>query len=197
MTDEDGFLEHLRANPADAVARLVYADWLDEHDGLLAQVKASYLRLDASVAELPDGDPARDKLILAMRKLAETLPVAWKTAVSRLPLENCELDWEFTCPKKWEQLTPTDDPTVRHCTACQKSVHYCETISKAKETVWAGECVVVDLQVLRRPGDLSRPEPTMMTMGILVPDRFPSAQEDESRSRGLRDWITRQLRGGS
>jgi uncharacterized protein (TIGR02996 family) len=197
MTDEDGFLAHLRANPADAVARLAYADWLEEHDDFGSQSKASYLRLDASVAELPDAGPARDKAILAMRKLAEVLPLEWKSAVARLPLENCELDWDFVCPKKWEQLTPTDDPSARHCSACRKTVHYCGSIAEAKEKAWAGECVVVDLQVVRRIGDLNRLEPLLM--GRIMPDRFPPEEvspDDGPTSRGLREWIRRQLRGG-
>ena len=42
MSEEAAFLEVLKSNPADDTARLVYADWLDEHGETL---KADYLRL--------------------------------------------------------------------------------------------------------------------------------------------------------
>jgi uncharacterized protein (TIGR02996 family) len=42
MSDEAAFLEALKANPADDTTRLVYADWLDEHN---EPQKAEYLRL--------------------------------------------------------------------------------------------------------------------------------------------------------
>ncbi|VTS05823.1 TIGR02996 domain-containing protein [Gemmata obscuriglobus] len=32
MSDEAAFLEALKTNPADDTVRLVYADWLDEHN---------------------------------------------------------------------------------------------------------------------------------------------------------------------
>jgi uncharacterized protein (TIGR02996 family) len=49
MNEEAGFLNAIRANPADAVARLVYADWLDEHD---RDIEASLQRTRAELATL-------------------------------------------------------------------------------------------------------------------------------------------------
>jgi uncharacterized protein (TIGR02996 family) len=47
MSEEAAFLEALRANPADDTTRLVYADWLDEHD---RPREAEYLRATAELA---------------------------------------------------------------------------------------------------------------------------------------------------
>lgn len=189
MTDEDGFLAHIRLNPADAIARLVYADWLDERDDHDSRSKSSYLRLDAMVAELPPNDPNRDAAVLAMRDLANVLPLAWKSAVSRLPLENCDVAWHFACPKKWEELTPTDQTYTRHCSACQKDVRYCTTITEAYAVASRGGCVVVDLHIRRKPGDLEAREPERFTTaGILIDDPEP-------RTGSFREWIRRQIRG--
>jgi uncharacterized protein (TIGR02996 family) len=49
MSDEAAFLRAIQANPTDTTAKLVYADWLDEHG---EPERAEYLRLLAS--EVPD-----------------------------------------------------------------------------------------------------------------------------------------------
>lgn len=73
MSDEAAFLEALKANPADDTARLVYADWLDEHD---QPQKAGYLR--AVVACAAAGGAVPDSLI----DLAEPLPRDWRLAAA-------------------------------------------------------------------------------------------------------------------
>jgi uncharacterized protein (TIGR02996 family) len=197
MTDEDGFLAHLRAHPTDAVARLAFADWLEERGAAFDDIKATYLRLDAAVAELPDDHPSRDGKIQLMSLLANKLPLAWKSAVVRLPLENCDLLWDFVCPKRWEHLTPTDDAKARHCPACRKTVHYCGSIQDAQQKAWLGECVVVDLQVKRRPGDLDIPR--MQVMGRIVAPTVPpvgtAPPVEPPTVRGRRNWARRRQRG--
>ncbi|AMV26267.1 hypothetical protein VT84_17850 [Gemmata sp. SH-PL17] len=47
MSDEAAFLAALKVDPADDTARLVYADWLDEHN---EPVRAEYLRLVVTTA---------------------------------------------------------------------------------------------------------------------------------------------------
>jgi uncharacterized protein (TIGR02996 family) len=64
MSDEAAFLATLKANPTDDTTRLVYADWLDEHD---EPEEAEYLRLVCSLVALPETElmesPAADKLL--------------------------------------------------------------------------------------------------------------------------------------
>jgi uncharacterized protein (TIGR02996 family) len=48
MFDEAAFLQAIQANPADATAKLVYADWLDEHG---EHERAEYVRLAARGGE--------------------------------------------------------------------------------------------------------------------------------------------------
>ena len=47
--DEDALLATIAAHPADDLPRLVYADWLDEHD---RPVRAEFIRLQVEIAKL-------------------------------------------------------------------------------------------------------------------------------------------------
>ena len=75
MSDEATFLDALKANPADDTARLVYADWLDEHN---EPQKAEYVRLVVAYT-LQEGDLAKmgEKRLLG---IAKGLPSEWREA---------------------------------------------------------------------------------------------------------------------
>ena len=53
MTDEDGFLTKLVEDPQDDMTRLVYADWLEEHEGGLSAAKARFVRLVCDFRAIP------------------------------------------------------------------------------------------------------------------------------------------------
>ena len=53
MSEEAAFLAQLRADPADDVTRLVYADWLEER----GDERAAFLRAEQQLAALGDADP--------------------------------------------------------------------------------------------------------------------------------------------
>jgi uncharacterized protein (TIGR02996 family) len=77
VSDEAAFLDALAANPADDTARLVYADWLDEHG---EPAKAEYLRLVVALARV-ETDYAREQPDVARTlALAEILPADWRAA---------------------------------------------------------------------------------------------------------------------
>jgi uncharacterized protein (TIGR02996 family) len=202
MTEEEAFLRAIAASPTDNTTRLVYADWLEERGDALSTVKANYLRTDARLSELAEGDSARDPLITRLRLrtdgpvtdwktavarvliarlkiLAGGPPIDWKTAVARIPLENCQLRWSFVCPMKWEQLQETADPRTRVCSACRKEVRYCDRIDEAQAVAGRGGCVAVDLRVPRRPGDLAPPMPPM-PLGVIAPPRWTGGVPRES-----------------
>jgi uncharacterized protein (TIGR02996 family) len=154
MADEHDFLAHISANPADRVARLAYADWLEEQGDNISLLKVTYLRLDDEIHQLPDSDKQRDPLILRLRKVAELLTQQWKATVARVPIEECRFQWNFECPKQWENLQQTQDETVRVCSACEKQVYFCSSIAEAYEYAWLGLCVAIDVKIRRSPGDL-------------------------------------------
>jgi uncharacterized protein (TIGR02996 family) len=156
MTDEAAFLAGIRAEPKDDLRRLVFADWLEEQPDDLYRAKAEYLRLEVHVSGLPDDHPERDGFILKLREVAEGLPIEWKTAVAKVPIENCNVRWRFQCPKKWSELEETRSPDVRFCTACRKDVTYCNSVEEARRIAEeVGACVAIDLGVIRRDRDMN------------------------------------------
>jgi uncharacterized protein (TIGR02996 family) len=153
-SDEAAFLAGIRAEPKDDLRRLVYADWLEEQADDECRAKAEYLRLEVHVSGSPD-DPQRDAHILKLRDVAEGLPVEWKAAVAKVPIENCNVRWRFQCPKKWDQLEETISADVRFCSACRKDVYFCRSVEYAREMAETkGHCVAIDLGVIRKAGDM-------------------------------------------
>ena len=165
MADEGGFLKAILANPADDLTRLVYADWLDEQETDEATRKAEFLRLTAALVS-EQTEWKRQIYQNKIKKLARHLPTDWLPVVSRLPIENCvaagnavrrplqTIEFEFECPKQWEQLTPTDAVGVRYCDACRQNVYYSESIDDAKRNAAQGRCVAVCVALPRSRWDL-------------------------------------------
>src|SRR5262249_7202566 len=140
MHTDDDFLQKLLDNPADDIARLVYADWLDDQDDPAAKLKSAFLRLTVKL-----GDPGRKPGWRKARRkelqpLAAQLDASWLAIVSRLKVENCAAkrasvarQFDLLCDRRWDELTPTSDGAVRFCETCQNNVHYCDTIMAARD----------------------------------------------------------------
>jgi uncharacterized protein (TIGR02996 family) len=126
-TNDDGFLQAIREDPADDAVRLVYADWLEERDDL----RSEYLRIECRLAKLPPGDEGA-ALLARLREIGEVIRPEWLASVSRLPIENCGLSFQFRCPKRWELLQTTADETVRFCGSCRREVFFCATLATAQ-----------------------------------------------------------------
>jgi uncharacterized protein (TIGR02996 family) len=170
MHDEDDFLRKLLENPADDTTRLVYADWLDEQGDPVSVAKAKFLRITVRLLE-PDRNAGwRKARRRELQVLAATLDTDWLAIVSRLVIESCEgkraearekrryhLLFELVCDKRWDELTVTEDNAIRYCEGCKQNVHYCDTLTVAREHAEKGHCIAVDLGIIRRPDDLSPP----------------------------------------
>jgi uncharacterized protein (TIGR02996 family) len=188
MHNDAEFLANLSANPADDTTRLVYADWLEEQGDPLSAAKGEFLRLTVELATPPpagknDWHKARQQ---RLQQLAAGLDTEWLAVVSRLAIENCYgkraesrpvrrrrfrprsmMGFNFLCDRRWEDLRPTEDQAVRFCDACRQGVHYCATITEARQHAWEGHCIALDLGVIRRDRDL---EPEMMMLGRPSPE---------------------------
>jgi uncharacterized protein (TIGR02996 family) len=75
MSAEAAFLEALKATPADDTARLVYADWLDEHGR--AQ-EAEYMRLTTALAHAEQDYATDQPAVRRLLTIAEQLPSEWR-----------------------------------------------------------------------------------------------------------------------
>jgi uncharacterized protein (TIGR02996 family) len=134
----------------ETASRTVYADWLEEQGD---RDRSQLLRLQMAgrtVGGYGERNAAR------LQELADRTDVAWRTLVARPPIEGC-LEFELQCPKDWGSLTPTNEPGVRHCSACEMSVHYCVDVPQARLHAKRGECVALDLTAGRLKDDLAGP----------------------------------------
>lgn len=199
MDEEDAFLRKLREQPANDLTRLVYADWLDERGTPEATAKAEFLRLIAD-AELTGRFAGR------VKQLVRQLDAGWLAVVSKLPIENCHVsedphpDWPamgvriaFECPKRWEELTPTEDANERHCGECQRTVHYCHTAEELRTHATVRDCVAVALTVRRRRGDLVVELPDMV-MGEFTTEEIRTLEDRDRGDEPRRSWWARLWR---
>lgn len=61
-------------------------------------------------------------------------------------IQNCAVEFRRRCPRQWAALEETDDATVRFCSTCARSVHYCEDEEKAIKHARAGDCIAMKVQ---------------------------------------------------
>lgn len=176
----DDFLRGILDDPKDNDSRLVYADWLEEQGDLVSTRKAEYLR--TTVAVSTDATKNEKGQRKRLRRLAAQLDPKWLAVVSKLAIENCggkrprgyQVRFDYVCDRRWEDLKPTEDQTVRFCDSCKQDVHYCDTIIKARGHAWDRHCIAVDLGVIRREHDL---EPADLVMGMVSDDFIPDEDE--------------------
>jgi uncharacterized protein (TIGR02996 family) len=184
MHEEDAFLRALRDRPDDHATRQVYIDWLLERDQPGDADRAAFLRADADLAGLAAEDVRRGGLRDELRELSANLDIAWRALVARTPIENCAQDFDFECPLTWDQLKPTDAPSVRHCETCDNHVYYCGNIREATAHSSIGNCVAVDVLVKRAAGDLPAP---MRRMGRFLPPGYPAWDRSPAARRSRRE----------
>ncbi len=150
MSEEDAFLRAIVASPRDTTLRLVYADWLDDRGDEECSRRAEYLRLECELDSLPSGDKRRRPIRERIGQLRQKLCDDWWEALDFASVDYC-VEFEFQCEQRWDTLSVTHDPAVRHCQHCNQNVHYCRSAGQAYELAEAGECVAIDSRKTRLP----------------------------------------------
>ena len=85
-------------------------------------------------------------------------------------IDDCE--FAVKCPKRWQKLQRTEQPDVRHCNQCERSVHLCNTPGELAAAQKMGLCVAIPVTMsdliinARRRGH---------TVGLLSPNFFDEA----------------------
>src|SRR5262249_5853269 len=122
------------------------------------------------VKALSPRDPRFRQLSDRITALGPGLPLSWRRAVARPPVENCEARFELLCPQRWDALARTDTPGARFCDVCRRSVYYASNMRDAPRLALSGECVAIDVDPeTRYPGDLDRER--HVTAGMIAPPR--------------------------
>jgi uncharacterized protein (TIGR02996 family) len=206
MSVDEAFIQDILAHPYDLGLRLIYADWLDER----GDPRGTFLRAEAEYLALPPNDKRRGGTRRQLRQLASSLDSRWRKRLDLPLIENCVPDFEFVCPKRWQDLAETEQAGVRFCDKCEKNVYHCDTVREARAHAEEGHCVAVDTRQDRSRGDLRfvrmllgriappvrRPEPPDPSLPWRLGHRVTII---EGRHRGLRGEITRlhNLRRGA
>jgi uncharacterized protein (TIGR02996 family) len=85
MTDDEAFLAAIRESPTDEGPRLIYADWLDEHDRAL---EAEFMRVQCELERLraAPANSLRDFRLLRVKQRREELLIyLWKVTPPQGP----------------------------------------------------------------------------------------------------------------
>jgi len=138
-------------------ARLVYADWLEQHGDA---VRAEFLRVQQAILAARSDTPDFHERMTKLRELSERIDARWRVLLSRPLVEGC-LGLQAPCPREWAAMAPTERSDVRFCGGCKKEVYYCTTIDLARNHAMRGHCIAVDAKLVRSPGDLDPPRPIM------------------------------------
>src|SRR5262245_24830604 len=94
MTEDEVFVKAILDSPGDETPRLVYADWLDEHD----DPRGSYLRIESKwAAPWRDGKAPADSP--DVKTAGTTLDRLWVTRLTRPPIGVCCDHLDFHCGK--------------------------------------------------------------------------------------------------
>src|SRR5262245_55108850 len=86
MTQEQGFLQAIVADPEDEGVRLIYADWLEEQ----GNPRGEFIRLQCELEKLSADDPRRPDLEAREKQLLAEHANEWLG-----PLRGELVDWRF------------------------------------------------------------------------------------------------------
>lgn len=143
---EERLLAAVLDAPDDDESRAVYADWLLDHD----PDRAAYLQLTLR------GKLEAAERVTLLKRLLPKLPSPWLALVERVALHGCPVPvdpseaLEFECPERWESLTQTANPHVRHCTKCSTKVYFCSTQQEVDRRAMRNQCIA--FQPSLKPG---------------------------------------------
>jgi uncharacterized protein (TIGR02996 family) len=181
MDHDEGLVQDIVAHPEDTALRLIYADWLEERD----DPRSEFLRLEAQLAELKGrgNRRRRDQVRRRLRELRAAISPDWLARLDRTAIENCEVQFAFRCPKRWENLLQVpENNAVRFCETCYKNVYFCWTVEEAQRQAALGNCVAVDSRLERTPDDLRA---RLVTLGIIAPPVVEREREVPDRRHDL------------
>jgi uncharacterized protein (TIGR02996 family) len=185
MDDEVPFIQAVQTAPGDTGLLLIYADWLEER----GDPRAEFLRVRVALGWLLPTEKQFRVLWSQLHQLRSGIDPAWLAVLDRTPIENCPVQFAYSCPRQWEALRPTQETSVRFCEACQRRVYYCSTMRQARRHAEAGDCVAVDSMLNRRTRDLARAPAggnRRVRLGVVaLPSRQRSDEEEPTPSVGL------------
>jgi len=79
-------------------------------------------------------------------------------------IQNCEVNFKKQCPLTWDSLTKTADESVRHCSTCDRLVHYCSNREEVEAHTLNNDCIAITAKAKHNvAGDFIVGEPESST----------------------------------
>lgn len=125
-------------------------------------------------------------------------------------IKNCTAsDFEYACPKLWNELRPSLTAAMRHCDHCNRKVYLCKTDADVKLYTSVNYCIAVaetktqtekELEVSPPAGGGTHLEQKVRMVGVMrrvERDRRPelSASENEIDTYDIPDFLRKQSPG--
>ena len=66
-------------------------------------------------------------------------------------IKNC--DFEYQCPKSWEDLFETNVDSVRYCDQCKKNVYLSQSVIEVHQHAEKHECVAIPIDLTDKSRD--------------------------------------------
>lgn len=150
----------------DESRRAEYARLLEERD----PIRAEWLRLEMKLHSEATSDVAVHR---RFRELSREIGPDFLRIVRRNDILNCgngaqekrRVRFSFICDRRWETLLPTENPSARHCDACNSRVYHCSTVNEAEKHALAGHCIAVSYNLVDKAAGggyrnaVGRPDP--------------------------------------
>lgn len=131
----------------DVAARERYQAWLQGQGDPRGEVMALAARL-SEPGELPGREAMRARLVELLAEVPAdwwqvVRPVQWLLSCGQAAAEPIAVRFAFECPRSWESLEPTSDPSVRRCDGCSQEVILCGSQAQAAQQALRGRCIAV------------------------------------------------------
>ena len=78
-------------------------------------------------------------------------------------------EFEFECPKDWNNLQKTSAENVRFCDVCEKKVFFCNTEREAKAHSILGNCVAINATLADNIQTKAKPAGRQYLVGKITP----------------------------
>lgn len=143
--DERAFLQGIIEHPEDEAIRLIYADWLEEHQ---RDAQAEWLRWESKLQSQIQSGADTQETIQEIQTRNRHINPYWLSLVSRGRIEHCRR-FDGSCPNVWQKipLTLHEEPEeangeiFRECQTCGRRVYFAMVQAELEARAWLDQLV--------------------------------------------------------
>ena len=121
-----------------------------QHSILAVSVDRELLRIIIPPEENRQDTIEKVEFLLDKRVIVDTADreqldaaVEFYYSARRAEVKDCPPRFQFRCPQRWFNLSPTEDGNVRFCGECQRNVYLCRNVDEWRLHAGQGRCVAI------------------------------------------------------